>query len=146
MKQKIYSYILVASQYTAMIILIIINKSAFLQVVPLALFCIGFFIGIYAIYCNKPDNFNITPDIKKDSCLINHGIYRHIRHPMYFSVALMMLGMIIYNLNLLNMSLYTLLILSIFLKARKEEILWCQKSDEYEKYREKTKAFIPFIL
>ena len=143
---RIYSYFLVFMQYSVMTILFIINRGAFFKMLPLIIFLVGFFIGIYALYHNKPGNFNISPDIKEGASLVRSGIYRYIRHPMYLSVAVMMLGMVSYDVSITNIILYVLLIASIYLKAAKEEKLWCDKSEEYKIYRQKTKAFIPFIL
>ena len=146
MKEKIYSYLLVSLQYTLIAVLLYLNGHYLLQIVPLGIFIAGFIVGIYAIHNNKRDNFNISPEIKDGAKLVTHGIYRYIRHPMYFSVALMMLGLIIYNPNMINISIYILMILALFLKAKREEKLWEAKSDKYIYYRQQTKMIIPYIL
>jgi len=106
----------------------------------------GFFVGIYAITYNKISNFNIVPEIKKEAQLITQGIYSYIRHPMYFSVLLIMLGVICVQIDILNIFIYALLVFVLYLKAKKEEFLWSNKSNEYKKYQKKTKMFIPFLL
>jgi len=121
MKQKIYSYTFI-------------------------IFSIGFIVGIYALFHNGLGNFNIIPEIKDEAILATHGVYKYIRHPMYFSVTFMMLGVIIYNLNIFNITIFSLLILVLFLKARKEELLWGQKSQAYLAYMQKTKMIIPYIF
>ena len=146
MKEKLYSYFLVSVQYLLAFVLLFLNSSFTSKTVPLSIFLVGFIIGIYAIYNNKLHNFNIIPEIKDGAELVTHGIYGHIRHPMYFSVALMMLGVIIFNLNIINITIYLLLLLSLFLKANKEEKLWSKKTSNYKKYKQKTKMIIPYIL
>ncbi len=146
MKQKFYSYLLVSLQYIFMAVLLYLNKHYLLQIVPFSIFIIGFIIGIYAIYNNELHNFNIIPEIKDGASLVTHGIYKYIRHPMYFSVALMMFGVIVYNINISNIFIYLLLILVIVLKAKKEEALWSQISSQYSIYKQKTKMIIPCIL
>ena len=146
MEQKIYSYLLVSTQYIIMALLLYLNAEYLLKIVPFTLFVIGFAVGIYAIYNNKLHNFNIIPEIKDGASLVRDGIYGYVRHPMYFSVALMMFGLIIYNLNIVNISIYMLMILALFLKARKEERLWGAKTPQYAKYKQKTKMMIPYIL
>ncbi len=143
---RMYPSFLVFMQYSIMTILFIMNGGAFFKILPLTIFITGFSIGIYALYHNKPGNFNISPDIKNGACLVQSGIYGYIRHPMYLSVAVMMIGMVLYNISVINILLYVLLIISIYLKATKEEELWCIKSEEYKIYKQKTKAFIPFIF
>ena len=146
MKQKNYSYLLVSLQYLIMVILLYINYTFLLQAVPLSIFFIGFIIGIYAIYCNKLHNFNIIPEIKDNANLVTHGIYKYVRHPMYLSVAVMMLGTIIFNLNFVNIFIYLILILALFLKARKEEKLWSKKIPQYSDYIKHSKMIIPCLL
>ncbi len=146
MRKKLYSYFLVSVQYLLAFVLLFLNSSFTSNIVPLSIFIVGFIIGIYAIYNNKLNNFNIIPEIKDGAELVTHGIYKYMRHPMYFSVALMMLGVIIFNLNTINIIIYLLLLLSLFLKANKEEKLWSKKTPNYKKYKEKTKMIIPYIL
>jgi len=146
MKQKNYSYLLVSLQYLIMVILLYLNYTFLLQAVPLSIFFIGFIIGIYAIYCNKLHNFNIIPEIKDNANLVTHGIYKYVRHPMYLSVAVMMLGTIIFNLNFVNIFIYLILILALFLKARKEEKLWSKKIPQYSDYMKSSKMIIPYLL
>ncbi len=138
MREKIYSYFLVSVQYLLAFVLLFLNSSFASKAIPLSIFIVGFIVGIYAIYNNKLHNFNIIPEIKDGAELVTHGIYGYIRHPMYFSVALMMLGIIIFNLNIINIIIYLLLLLSLFLKANKEEKLWSKKTPDYKKYKEKT--------
>jgi len=95
---------------------------------------------------NKLSNFNITPEIKEKAKLITTGAYAYIRHPMYFAVLLIMLGVVTTHFNLTSGLIYLGLILILFLKAQKEEKLWSQKSTAYKKYMKTTKMFIPFIL
>lgn len=114
--------------------------------ISLGIFLLGSSIGIYAIWHNQIDNFNITPEIKERAKLITTGAYAYVRHPMYFSVLLMMLGFLIAAPSIYNAAVYILLIVVLFLKARKEETLWMEKSDAYAAYKIKTKAIIPFLL
>ncbi len=146
MKDKLYSYVLVALQFIFIIALLLLDKSVFFKTIPLLIFVCGFGVGIYALMHNGLTNINIIPEIKENALLITTGAYKYIRHPMYFSVIFMMLGVVISNFNFLSLLLYALLILTLFLKAKKEEILWAKKSDEYKIYMSKTKRIIPFIL
>jgi len=146
MKQKIYSYTLVSLQFLFIATLLYTNGSIFSHIITFIIFSIGFIVGIYALFHNGLGNFNIIPEIKDEAILATHGVYKYIRHPMYFSVTFMMLGVIIYNLNIFNITIFSLLILVLFLKARKEELLWGQKSQAYLAYMQKTKMIIPYIF
>ena len=92
MKTKIYSYTLVFLQFFLILILLSINESIFSKPLSLVIFILGLSFGIYTLLFNKLSNFYISPLIKKDANLITNGAYKYIRHPMYFSVLLMLLA------------------------------------------------------
>lgn len=141
-----YSKILVAFQFIIITLLLILNDSIFSNTFSFSISFIGFLFGLYTLKSNPLNNFNITPDIKKDAILITKGSYKLIRHPMYLSVLLIMLGVVWSHYTLINFILYFSLILVLYLKAKKEEKLWSKKLPQYEKYKENTKMIIPFIL
>ena len=146
MKTKIYSYTLVFLQFFLILILLSINESIFSKPLSLVIFILWLSFGIYTLLFNKLSNFNISPLIKKDANLITNGAYKYIRHPMYFSVLLMLLAVVLREISSENIVLYLFLIVVLFLKAKKEEDLWMNKNPQYMEYRKKTKMFIPFVL
>lgn len=146
MNNKLYSYVLVALQFIIILLLMMRGTSVFFQIIPLCIFISGLALGLYALFYNQPTNINIIPDIKDNAVLITTGAYRYIRHPMYFAVIVMMLGVVLSNFNFMSLFLYILLIVVLFLKAKKEEILWMEKSEEYRRYMKRSKRIIPFIL
>lgn len=145
-RTKSNSYLLVIQQFFFITLLIILHGMHMPTNFALFLFFLGTLLGLYTIRHNKLGNFNITPEIKKDAVLITTGAYRYIRHPMYFSVLIMMLGVVLSKPSVLSFFVYVLLVLTLSLKAKKEEMLWKQRSSEYKNYMQKTKRIIPFIL
>ncbi len=146
MKTKIYSYFLVLIQAIIILLLLFLNESIFTNTISIFVFFLALLFGFYTLSFNKLFNFNISPLIKKDAMLITSGAYKYIRHPMYFSVFLMMFSIILLDINMINIFLYTSLLLVLYLKAKKEESLWSKESVKYKEYMKKTKMFIPFIL
>lgn len=146
MKSKLYAYFLVFLQFLFIVSLLVINESIFSSIFCTALFIVGLGFGMYTLLYNTLSNFNISPLIKKDAKLITKGAYRFIRHPMYFSVLIMMLAVILVSFNVLSLGVYCGLMVVLYLKAQKEEKLWMKSSSAYQDYKEKTKMFIPFIL
>lgn len=77
--------------------------------------------------------------------LVDRGIYRFIRHPIYTGDALLVLG-----LELALNSWFFLIIFPlmgvIFDRARNEERVLAQSFPEYSSYQEHTKMFLPFIV
>ena len=146
MKSKSYSYILVALQFIFIAILVLNHGLHAPSTFALLIFFLGSGFGLYTLKCNTLSNFNITPEIKENAALITTGAYRYIRHPMYFSVLVMMLGVVVSKPTLLSLFIYVLLVVTLFLKTHKEEMLWVEQSSEYGNYRQKTKKIIPFVL
>lgn len=146
MKSKNYSYILVSLQFIFIAILLVEHGLHIPTIFALLIFILGCGFGLYTVKHNPLGNFNITPEIKENASLITTGAYRYIRHPMYFSVLVMMLGIVLSKPTLLSLFIYVLLVVTLFLKAQKEEMLWIEQSSEYKNYRRKTKRIIPFVL
>ena len=146
MKSPLYSKLLVALQFGIIGLMVIFSKGLVNSYVALGIFAIGGAVGILAISCNKIGNFNIQPELKKDCQLITFGIYSYIRHPMYTSVLVMMFGVWFTTPIFLESGLFLGLVVTLFLKASREEKLWSSHHNGYEKYKKQTKLFIPFIL
>jgi protein-S-isoprenylcysteine O-methyltransferase Ste14 len=107
---------------------------------------IGAVVGLLAIAAHKRGNFNIRPDIKESCELITHGVYAYVRHPMYLSVLLMMLGVSIVYFTYYEFLLYILLVLVLLVKLFYEEHLWQCHTAAYEAYKKGTKRLIPFLF
>ena len=107
---------------------------------------VGLTVGVLALRKNTLGNFNIRPDIKEDCSLITDGIYGYIRHPMYASVLLGTLGLMLLYFNNFYLVVYLILMLNMLIKMFYEESLWKCHSDEYEAYKKKTSRLIPYIF
>ncbi len=140
---RLYSYILVSIQFLSLGAMVFFDYSLLKDPFALTLLIIGLGVGLYAIYCNK--KFNIIPEINEEACLVTHGIYRYVRHPMYFSLLVAFFGFFLLG-SLVTKALYIILIIVLYLKARKEERLWHCKDDAYADYKRQTKMFIPFYF
>ncbi len=72
---------------------------------------------------------------------VERGIYRHIRHPMYSGVILMLLASPAQTTNSLN--LFAIIILYFIIGSRLEEQRMQTIHHEYADYRRRVSAFIP---
>jgi len=143
---RYYPKILVTLQFGIIGLMLIFSRGVFNTIYPLLIFFIGFGLGIWALSHNQLGNFHIQPIIREGSKLITTGIYRYIRHPMYTSVIIMMSSILIATPTLLQSLLLILLIFVLWLKATREESLWVEHNSEYDKYKEGSRLFIPYIL
>jgi len=143
--KNFYPRLLVILQFgTIGIMLILVHFQ--LDLLSLIVFFMGVIVGIWALTHNQLGNFNIEPVLKENCRLITTGIYRWIRHPMYASVTLMMLGITLMDPHAALWLLWLFLVNVLLLKAQREESLWLTHDPCYLEYREKTKYFIPYIL
>jgi len=107
---------------------------------------LGFLIGVLALKENSFQNFNIRPDIKENATLIKTGVYSLIRHPMYTSVLVMAVGVVVlYPIKLEFISFCALMVV-LLLKLSYEESLWSRADENYVEYMRKSRRLIPFIF
>lgn len=77
--------------------------------------------------------------------LVQHGIYRFVRHPLYTSVICMALGWALLWKSWPALGLAVLLAVFLSAKARVEERALLQQFPEYLDYKRRVKSFIPWI-
>jgi len=106
---------------------------------------LGFFVVIWAVFEMRKSKLNITPSPKKGASLINSGIYKVLRHPMYTSLLLTFTPMIIENYNLVNFLIFITFTLNLILKLEYEEVLLKRFFKNYAIYQTKSWRIIPFI-
>ena len=146
MKENYYPKLLVGLQFGLIGLMVLFSQGVFSSKTGVFIFVTGLFIGLWAITHNKRGNFNIQPKLKEGCRLVTSGAYNYIRHPMYTSVILMMLGVLVSSPTLLELILFIALITVLVLKAKREEMLWCGHDAAYLAYQKRTKLFIPYIL
>lgn len=145
--RRYYPQFLVSLQFGIIILMVtlMIPYAAFGWVAAGVLLT-GIATGLWAIRHHPSDNFNIVPELKENCVLVTEGLYGYIRHPMYTSVILMQLGVVLFYPVWYQWLLWALLIIVLYLKAHREERLWMAHDPCYGAYRERTRYFIPYIL
>ena len=111
----------------------------------LSLSALGLIVGLYTLAHNKLGNFGIYPEPIPDACLVTTGPYRWIRHPMYTSLLLFMLGIALYRHAWPNYVGFALLVVAIFGKMHREEAHLHLKFEDYSAYVKRTHRLIPGI-
>ena len=90
-------------------------------------------------------NWSITLELRRNHSLINHGVYRRIRHPMYLSIILWSIcqGLMLENWLAGWSALVTFAPL-YFVRTPREEALMCEHfGEEYRDYMAQTGRLIP---
>lgn len=87
------------------------------------------------------------PPIAPTRHLVVAGMYRHVRNPMYISVAVTILGqgLIFGNVALLAYGGLVWLLFHIFVRAYEEPMLRASFGGEYETFRAEVPRWIPRI-
>lgn len=83
---------------------------------------LGFFILIFSAYYLWP-SLKVSPIPRKKSPLIKKGIYKYLRHPMYFAVMLIALSILLNNFTEITFIVFIILYLVLRAKANMEEEL-----------------------
>jgi len=108
------------------------------------LFYSGIVITIWAAILLGP-NLTPLPKPKPSGEFIQSGLYRFVRHPIYFGVILVCFGWASIEQNLYTLVLAIILLIFFDLKSRQEEIWLTEKFSEYNVYKQNTKKLIPFL-
>ncbi len=108
------------------------------------LFYSGIVIAIWAAILLGP-NLTPLPKPKPSGQLIQTGLYKLVRHPIYFGVSLVSFGWAGIEQTIYTLVLAFIVLIFFDLKSRQEERWLTQKFSEYAEYKMTTKKLIPFV-
>jgi protein-S-isoprenylcysteine O-methyltransferase Ste14 len=91
-------------------------------------------------------NWSLFASIKEGQKLITNGPYRLVRHPMYSSMTVIVLGSGLLISNSLILLFTPVVIIVYYIRSKKEETLLRAEFPEYNEYSRKTKMLIPGII
>jgi protein-S-isoprenylcysteine O-methyltransferase Ste14 len=107
-------------------------------------FILGTLIALLAAI-NLGKNLTPLPRPKENAELIQGGLYRFVRHPIYFGVIVLSLGWGLIQQSTL-VWLYTLIIAIFFdIKSRIEERWLVERFSAYADYQGRVRKLIPWI-
>jgi protein-S-isoprenylcysteine O-methyltransferase Ste14 len=127
-------------------ILPITNSPLLPRVVGTIVFTFGLLIAILA----RLELGNNWSDIevgqlKQNHMLVNRGVYRYVRHPIYTGDLAMLLGFELCLNSWLVVAVVAVAIPTIYRAVREEKVL-AKTVAGYEAYCTQTKRFIPFVI
>jgi protein-S-isoprenylcysteine O-methyltransferase Ste14 len=91
-------------------------------------------------------NWSLSASIKEGHKLIKSGPYKLVRHPMYFSMTVIVLGTGLLIANYMMILFTPVVGIVYYIRARKEEALLRGEFPEYDRYAGETKMLIPGIF
>ena len=83
------------------------------------------------------------PTPKESAELIQSGIYKYVRHPIYSGILFFTLGFSLYSENTLRLLIFFMLLILFRFKAAYEEKLLQNKYSNYGAYKKTTGMFLP---
>jgi protein-S-isoprenylcysteine O-methyltransferase Ste14 len=110
--------------------------------------CLG--LGLWLLYRSHADlgtNWSITLEVREKHQLVTHGVYRHLRHPMYLALLLYASGQALVLPNWVAGPSYLVALLFLFaLRVGPEERMMVEEfGKDYEAYVARTKRFVPGV-
>lgn len=88
----------------------------------------------------------VLPDPKQGTQLVQRGIYRSIRHPIYTAVLAITGGVALYHGALIPLLLWGALLVLFYVKSDYEETLLRRTFPDYSAYRKRAGRFLPKLL
>jgi protein-S-isoprenylcysteine O-methyltransferase Ste14 len=108
------------------------------------IFILGTVIALIAAI-NLGKNLTPLPRPKDNAELIQHGLYRFVRHPIYFGVIMLSVGWGLIQQSTL-IWLYVVIIAIFFdIKSRKEEQWLVERFSAYADYQGRVRKLIPWV-
>ncbi|PLX05102.1 MAG: hypothetical protein C0594_08245 [Marinilabiliales bacterium] len=145
-KSAFLSYLLVGIQFTCIGLIGFVEngfpKSIFSFMSEIA----GIVLMFWAFSVMTVKNVQALPDPKENAHMVSKGPYKRIRHPMYTSIFLMMIPMVIDYFNIWRLLILIVLIINQVIKLTYEENMLKEKYPNYSAYMKKSSRIIPYIF
>jgi protein-S-isoprenylcysteine O-methyltransferase Ste14 len=102
----------------------------------------------YRSHKDLGQNWSATLEIREGHHIVDAGVYKYIRHPMYSAILLLVIiQALLLNNYIAGLSgLISFGVLYLLRVKHEEQMMLSEFGDKYEKYMKRTKRIIPFIL
>lgn len=103
----------------------------------------GIIIVLALLQLNK--NLSPFPTPKNNTTLLQNGLYKYMRHPIYTGIILFFIGDSVYQNSFYKLGISLLLVVLFHFKTNYEEQRLEQKFPDYKLYKSKTTKFFPWV-
>lgn len=150
MNQKSRAWFYVAIQFLLIFLLVLSPRmdrpygdlSELVGILGVGLILLGSALLLYS-FLGLGNSLTALPIPKAHGQLVTTGLYSRVRHPIYFALLVMGLGVILDAGYWPQIIIYLMLFTILRIKADFEESLLSQKYPEYKKYAQTTPRFFP---
>ena len=93
-------------------------------------------------------NWSVTLEIREGHNVVDTGVYKHIRHPMYSAIWLWGIAqtLLLHNYIAGFSGLISFGMLYFFRVQEEEKMMLKEFGEEYQTYKKRTKRIIPFLI
>jgi len=126
--------------------LLVVPNTPMVQAIAVGLCVVGL---LGAIWSRRTLATNWSSEVvfKEQHELVERGPYHFVRHPIYTSILLMVLGSALAAGRLSSLAGFLLIVVGLYLKLKQEEVLLLRHfPDQYAVYKTRVKALVPFVL
>ncbi|MFA7616772.1 MAG: isoprenylcysteine carboxylmethyltransferase family protein [Moheibacter sp.] len=113
-----------------------------LQLLGSVVFVIGMLI-VFLSVLKLNRNLSVFPTPKKDGKMIETGLYKYIRHPIYTGIVVAGLGFSVYSESGFRLIVTLLLLVLFYFKSKYEEQKLIDVFSDYKDYMKRTGRFLP---
>lgn len=121
------------------------SGTAYLRVAGASILFCGILTYLYSHLLLRR-NWSVLASIRRRQQLVTTGLYAYVRHPMYSSMLLIVLGSGLMVSNYLMISCIPVIALIYYVRAKEEEKLLIINLPDYGSYMQRTKMFIPWLF
>jgi protein-S-isoprenylcysteine O-methyltransferase Ste14 len=140
------NYLFVFIQFGAISILLFTGPIFANNIILLMIEILGIFVAIWATFSMQTNNLSIFPKLKVNAVFVNHGPYKIIRHPMYLSIFIALIPLIIEKFTWFRLILFIVISIDLLFKLRYEERILKDAFPEYSLYIDKTYKLFPYLF
>lgn len=91
-------------------------------------------------------NLSPFPTPKNNAVLVQNGLFKLVRHPIYSGIILVVIGYSVYKDSLYKGIISMLLLILFHFKTKYEEQKLSEKFPNYQSYKKKTGKFFPRLF
>ena len=103
------------------------------------------FILLVSVWEMRRTKYYRVPDIGKPNELVQSGIYKYIRNPMYVAQLLFCGALLLHTFSLYRLIVYILFFINFVYKIQYEETLLRTYFKKFEAYKKTSWRLLPFI-
>lgn len=120
------------------------SVGSYLHFLGMVIGSVGLVISIFAAF-NLGKNLTPLPCPKDDAQLVRTGLYRLVRHPIYFGVLVVALGWLLMYPYVFILIYVFMLLIFFDLKTKREEVWLLERFPDYLEYKNSVKKLIPWL-